>query len=85
MLMIIKHFFLLSKADKMHSSLNNKFVLERPMYCHLVSWFNYLQTWVLLLAISKETVSEMVKLVYNNLYIILCLRLVIKFCGNYGY
>ena len=85
MLVIIKHFFRLSKATEMHLLLNNKFVVEKPMYCHLVSRFNYLQTCVWSLAISKETVSEVVKLVYNDLYIIICLKMVIKFCGNYGY
>ena len=85
MLMIIKHFLWLSKADEMHLLLNNRFVVEKPMYCHLVSWFNYFRAWVHSLALSKETVSEVVKLVYNDLYIIICLKLVIKFCGNYGY
>lgn len=33
-----------------------------------------LQTWVQSLAISKETMSEVVKLVYNYLYIIICLK-----------
>lgn len=65
-LMIIKHFLLLSKAGEMHLLLNNKFVVEKPMYCHLVSRFNYSQTWVRSMAISKETVSEVLKLVYNG-------------------